>query len=36
VHDPGVTAEVDWGEATVSLAGVGTGLVRRRIRNDPL
>src|SRR5450631_518090 len=22
VHDPGVTAEVDWGEATVSLAGV--------------
>ncbi len=24
VHDPGVTAEVDWGEATVSLAGVLT------------
>lgn len=22
VHDPGVTAEVDWGEATVSVAGV--------------
>jgi transposase len=26
VHDPGVTAEVDWGEATVSLAGVLTVL----------
>jgi transposase len=26
VHDPGVTAEVDWGEATVSLAGVSTVL----------
>jgi transposase len=26
VHDPGVTAEVDWGEATVSLAGVMTVL----------
>jgi transposase len=26
VHDPGVTAEVDWGEATVSLAGVATVL----------
>ena len=26
VHDPGVTAEVDWGEATVSLAGVVTVL----------
>ena len=25
VHDPGVTAEVDWGEATVSLAGVLDG-----------
>ena len=24
VHDPGVTAEVDWGEATVSLAGILT------------
>ena len=24
VHDPGVIAEVDWGEATVSLAGVAT------------
>ena len=24
VHDPGVTAEVDWGEATVSFAGVLT------------
>ena len=24
VHDPGVTAEVDWGEATVSLAGTLT------------
>ena len=26
VHDPGVTAEVDWGEATVRLAGVLTVL----------
>ena len=26
VHDPGVTAEVDWGEATVSVAGVLTVL----------
>jgi transposase len=26
VHDPGVTAEVDWGEATVCLAGVLTVL----------
>jgi transposase len=26
VHDPGVTAEVDWGEATVSLAGALTVL----------
>jgi len=26
VHDPGVTAEVDWGEATVSVAGVATVL----------
>ena len=26
VHDPGVTAEVDWGEATVRLAGVATEL----------
>lgn len=26
VHDPGVTAEVDWGEATVSLAGTLTVL----------
>jgi transposase len=26
VHDPGVTAEVDWGEATVRLAGVVTVL----------
>ena len=24
VHDPGVSAEVDWGEAEVDLAGVRT------------